>query len=109
MHFLTDPERVQLKAQHRQERDGRVRDRIKAILLYDKDWSSQEIAEALLMSDQTVPAESIFGQHLRRRVRDKFIPKQPDSKHFWLLAKINDRNDETRKRWKKRRSCLTLS
>ena len=74
MHFLTDPERTQLKAQHRQERDGRVRDRIKAILLYDKDWSSQEIAEALLMSDQTVPAESIFDQHLRRRVREKFRP-----------------------------------
>lgn len=54
MHFLTDSERTQLKAQHRQERDGRVRDRIKAVLLYDKDWSPQEIAEALLISDQAI-------------------------------------------------------
>jgi hypothetical protein len=35
MNFLTDQERAQLKSQHKQERDGRVRDRIKAILLYD--------------------------------------------------------------------------
>lgn len=54
MHFLTDYEKTQLKARHRQERDGRVRDRIKAVLLYDKQWSPQEIAEALLISDQAV-------------------------------------------------------
>lgn len=33
MNFLTDQERAQLKSQHKQERDGRIRDRIKAILL----------------------------------------------------------------------------
>ena len=54
MHFLTDSETTQLKAQHKQERDGRVRDRIKAVLLYDKDWSPQEISETLLISDQAV-------------------------------------------------------
>lgn len=54
MHFLTDYEKTQLKARHRQERDGRVRDRIKAVLLYDKQWSPQEIAEALLITDQAV-------------------------------------------------------
>lgn len=32
----------------------RIRDRIKAVLLYDKGWTSQQIAEALLISDQTV-------------------------------------------------------
>ena len=35
MNFLTDAERQQLKLQHRGERDGRVRDRIKAVLLYN--------------------------------------------------------------------------
>src|SRR5215467_4850142 len=54
MHFLNDQERTQLKIQHKQERDGRVRDRIKAVLLYDKGWSSQQIAEALFISDQAV-------------------------------------------------------
>ena len=54
MNFLNDQERAKLKIQHKQERDGRIRDRIKAILLYDRGWSSQQIAEALLISDQAV-------------------------------------------------------
>jgi transposase len=52
--MLTDIEREQLKIRHKQERDGRVRDRIKAVLLTDKGWSSEAIAEALLISDQAV-------------------------------------------------------
>ena len=34
MIFLSDSERDQLRAQHRRERDGRVRDRIKAVLKF---------------------------------------------------------------------------
>lgn len=52
--MLTDKEKEQLKTQHKQERDGRMRDRIKAVLLTDKGWSSEAIAEALLISDQAV-------------------------------------------------------
>ena len=52
--MLSATERDQLKAQHRQERDGRVRDRIKAVLLRDKGWSTEQIAEALLISSQAV-------------------------------------------------------
>lgn len=52
--MLSDSERDQLKTQHKQERDGRVRDRIKAVLLHDKGWSSQQIAEALFISPQAV-------------------------------------------------------
>lgn len=54
MSFLNDGQRVTLKLHHKQERDGRVRDRIKAVLLYDKGWTPQQIAEALLISDQAV-------------------------------------------------------
>ena len=54
MTFLTDEERVQLKEQHKQERDGRIRDRIKAVLLRDKGWSIAAITEALLLSDDAV-------------------------------------------------------
>ena len=54
MNFLNDQEKAHLKLQHKQERDGRVRDRIKAVLLHDKGWSPQQIAEALLISDQAV-------------------------------------------------------
>ena len=54
MIFLGDHEREQLRAQHKIERDGRIRDRIKAVLLYDKGWSISAIAEALLLSDDAV-------------------------------------------------------
>jgi transposase len=54
MTFLNDEDRVALKALHKRERDKRICDRIKAVLLYDKGWTPQEIAEALLISDQAV-------------------------------------------------------
>jgi DNA-binding NarL/FixJ family response regulator len=54
MHFLSDEERAQLKLQHKIERDGRIRDRIKAVLLYDKGWRPKQIAEALLISENTI-------------------------------------------------------
>jgi transposase len=54
MIFLSDDERAQLRAQHKRERDGRVRDRIKAVLLYDKSWSIAAIAEALLLSEDAI-------------------------------------------------------
>lgn len=52
--FLTDNERIKLRVQHRLERDRRVADRIKAVLLYDKGWTYQRIAEALMLDDETV-------------------------------------------------------
>ena len=51
---LDDFERSRLTIQHKQERDGRIRDRIKAVLLHDKGWSLRQIAEALLISDEAV-------------------------------------------------------
>ena len=54
MNFLDDKERETLKIRHKRERDGRIRDRIKAVLLYDRGWTSQQIAEALLISDQAI-------------------------------------------------------
>jgi len=54
MHFLSDQERATLRIQHKQERDKRVADRIKAVLLHDNGWSPQHIAEALFISDQAV-------------------------------------------------------
>jgi transposase len=54
MNFLTAHERDQLRLQHKRERDKRVCDRIKAILLYDEGWTPQQIAKVLLISDQAV-------------------------------------------------------
>jgi transposase len=54
MSFLEESEREDLRALHRYERDGRVRDRIKAVLLHDKGWSWIEIADALLLTEGAV-------------------------------------------------------
>lgn len=52
--FLSHAEREQLKAQHRRERDKRICYRINAVLLYNAGWTYQEIANALLLNDETV-------------------------------------------------------
>jgi len=51
---LTQEARNHLIGSHKKERDGRARDRIKAVLLYDKGYTSQHIAEILLLDDETV-------------------------------------------------------
>lgn len=52
--FLTIEERERLRRRHRSEKDGRTRDRIKAVLLADKGWSFKAIAEALLLDEETI-------------------------------------------------------
>ena len=52
--FLNESERIDLLNQHRRERDKRVCDRIKAVLLYDKGWHLQKISEALLISHEAI-------------------------------------------------------
>lgn len=54
MSFLSPQERGLLRAQHKQERDRRICDRIKAVLLRDQGWSYQQIANALLLSEDTI-------------------------------------------------------
>lgn len=64
--FLSHQERELLKAQHRRERDGRVRDRIKAVLLHDKGWSVRTIAEALLLSDDAIQEHILEYQESKK-------------------------------------------
>ena len=52
--FLSDEERNHLKSEHKKERDKRVCDRIKAVLLYDKGWTLMKIADVLLLSDDAI-------------------------------------------------------
>ena len=59
---LTCKERKQLEKLHRTKNDKRQCDRIKAILLYDQDYSYAEIAQILLLDDETI----------RRHVKDFF-------------------------------------
>ncbi|GHT99593.1 hypothetical protein FACS1894126_5860 [Alphaproteobacteria bacterium] len=41
--FLTQEEELELKQKHRAEKDGRTRDRIKAVLMSNTGWSYREI------------------------------------------------------------------
>lgn len=59
---LSDKERSNLILNHRQERDGKIRDRIKAVLAYDDGYSYSEISRILLLDDETI----------RRHVEDYF-------------------------------------
>jgi transposase len=52
--ILTAEERTNLLVRHRRERDGRVRDRIKAVLLRDDGLSYGEIARVLFLTDEGV-------------------------------------------------------
>ncbi len=54
MRFLSPEEEQELRALHRKERDRRVCDRIKAILLSNQGWTYLMIAQALMIDDQTV-------------------------------------------------------
>jgi hypothetical protein len=64
----SDEERTQLKTQHKKERDGRIGDRIKAVLLCDKGWSIPQIAEALLLSDDAI-REHIFEYRESKKLK----------------------------------------
>ena len=52
--LLEQEQRQGLLARHRGERDGRVRDRIKAVLLRDDGYSYDQIAQVLFLSDEAI-------------------------------------------------------
>ena len=51
---LTPQQKQQLEQMHDSNRDGRVRDRIKAVLLASERWSQVMISQALRIHDSTV-------------------------------------------------------
>lgn len=57
--FLSIEERTRLVQAHKRERDKRVADRMKAVLLRDDAWSLSAIAEALFLTEEGV------RQHLK--------------------------------------------
>ena len=81
MAFLTDEERTQLIAQHKRERDKRICDRIKAVLMRDDGWTWVQISRALLLS------EEILRAHLKEyKASRKLKPENGGSKEKLSLA-----------------------
>ena len=68
MQNLSYLEKENLKSQHKNERDKRVCDRIKAVLLYDEGWSYSQIAHILLLNDETV-RKHIQDFQLKRKLK----------------------------------------
>lgn len=64
--FLSTEERENLRAQHKKERDKRICYRINAVLLADMGWSNQQIAEALLLSDESIRQHIQDYQEIRK-------------------------------------------
>ncbi|MEW5694195.1 MAG: helix-turn-helix domain-containing protein [Candidatus Hydrogenedentota bacterium] len=55
---LTEKEKAELRRYHRTIKDGKKRDRIKAILLLDEGYSVTEISHILLIEENTVKSLS---------------------------------------------------
>src|SRR5580692_1662076 len=62
---LLPEEKQALEGQHKKERDGRIRDRIKAVLLHVEGWQQVHIAQALRIRAETV------HEHLEEFVQTK--------------------------------------
>jgi transposase len=62
---LTEQEKRDLDRNHRVQRDGRVRDRIKAVLLKSEGWTNEAIAQALRIHADTV------SDHLKEWLKEK--------------------------------------
>lgn len=79
--LLTPRKRERLINRHRKERDGRVRDRIKAVLAYDDGYSYSEIARILLLDDETI----------RRHINDYLKAEKLSTDNGGSDSKLTDR------------------
>jgi len=82
--FLSKEEKDNLKVQHKQERDKRICDRIKAVLLHDEGWNYQDIAHVLLLSDEGI----------RKHIQDYLSCKKLNTENGGSTSKLNDHQTE---------------
>lgn len=64
--FLSLEERCRLRSEHKRERDKRVCDRIKAVLLYDEGWTYEQIAHVLLLTHEAIRQHLIDYPNARK-------------------------------------------
>ena len=78
--FLKEQEIIDLRKKHRSERDKKVADRIKAVLLRNEGWSNEKIAEALLIDDETI----------RRHIKEYRAEKKLNLESGGSESKLNE-------------------
>jgi transposase len=76
--ILTIEERKELRAVHRKERDRRVADRIKAVILTDQGWPYKKIAEALMLDEETI------SEHVDAYIKSKKLKPENGGSESWL-------------------------
>lgn len=82
---LTTEQKIDLEALHDTSRDGRIRDRIKAVLLRSEDWSTPMIAQALRLHETTIV------RHIDDYVsKNKLAPENGGSQPYLNQAQTND-------------------
>jgi transposase len=82
---LTPEQKVDLEALHDTSRDGRVRDRIKAVLLRSEGWSTPMIAQALRLHETTIV------RHVDDFVsKNKLAPENGGSKPYLNQKQTDD-------------------
>jgi transposase len=81
---LSKEEKVELELRHRTERDSRVCDRIKSVLLRDEGWSISKIAQALRLSNDTVG----------RYVCDYLVSQDVSANHQGSCEKLSNKQSE---------------
>jgi AraC-like DNA-binding protein len=69
--ILTPQQKQQLEVMHDSTRDGRVRDRIKAVLLASEGWSQTMISQALRIHESTV-ARHLSDYVLSEKLKPEF-------------------------------------
>lgn len=80
MQSLSNDERAILKEQHKKERDKRVCDRIKAVLLFDEGWNYEQIAHVLLLTDEAI----------RQPIRDYEVSRKLKPNNGGSTGKLNE-------------------
>lgn len=82
--FISCSKKQALKSLHNTTRDGRVRDRIKSVIHASNGWSPEEIADALLIHENTV------RQHLKEYAEEKKL-KPENGGSISFLTEIQTR------------------
>lgn len=77
---LSEEQKEYLELRHRYEDDGRIRDRIKAVLLKSEGWKNKAIAQALRIHEETV------RHHLTDWVNDEKLKPENGGSY----SKLND-------------------
>lgn len=63
--FLTEQEREELKGQQKIEKNRRILDRLRAVLLADRGWTYKQIGEALFVDQETI------SRHIKEYLENK--------------------------------------